>query len=372
MPPLFYSNAATAAVVAPAMVNNSNSNANRNVNANGGGDQQQRQQQQQQQQPVSQQEALVPLSAVSTPWTLGSTDGSFAVQLAVLEQQRQQAQQHNMHNSTGTTASPSSSEQHNNSNNHHSHNHQLRNSSNNKSPGAAISSVTGEAASKGSVSSSCAGSATSNSFSNQQHGGGGVTGESPAAAAAGHCGAASASVSTAGTGIVSAATNDGESSVQQQQRLHGERMAILGEKRSLFQDRLFRQPSSSVESVLAASCEVMGFDIAEMWLRTGAKTHQLTNSHLRPTALEDSVRKDLVDVYYGEKSSERTHRLSPALCKRAKEANDVVWVTAHTSHGAEALRCSISNVRTAAAVPICHEASNTNITIIFFSIRRYA
>ena len=126
----------------------------------------------------------------------------------------------------------------------------------------------------------------------------------------------------------------------------------------------------AVESVLAASCDVMGFDIAEMWLRTGPKTHQLTNSHLRPTALEDSVRQDLVEVYYGEKSSERTHRVSPALCKRAKDANDVVWVTAHTPHGAEALRCSISNVRTAVAVPVCHEASNSNITIIYFSIRR--
>eukprot|EP00339_Tiarina_fusa_P013191 CAMPEP_0117025562 /NCGR_PEP_ID=MMETSP0472-20121206/18872_1 /TAXON_ID=693140 ORGANISM="Tiarina fusus, Strain LIS" /NCGR_SAMPLE_ID=MMETSP0472 /ASSEMBLY_ACC=CAM_ASM_000603 /LENGTH=707 /DNA_ID=CAMNT_0004732315 /DNA_START=172 /DNA_END=2295 /DNA_ORIENTATION=+ len=147
-------------------------------------------------------------------------------------------------------------------------------------------------------------------------------------------------------------------------------LAAVQSGKSLYHDRLFHQPSSSVESILSASCDVMGFDIAEMWLRTGPKTHQLTNSHLRPTALEDSVRNDLVDVYYGDKSSERTHRLSPALCKRAKDANDVVWVTAHTPHGAEALRCSISNVRTAVAVPVCHEASNTNITIIYFSIRR--
>ena len=142
-------------------------------------------------------------------------------------------------------------------------------------------------------------------------------------------------------------------------------------QQSVYQDLLFRQPCGAVEAVLAAACEAMHFDIAEMWLRTGPKTHQLTNSHLRPTALEDSVRRDLVDVYYGEKSSERTHRLSPALCKRAKEASDVVWVTGHTPHGADALRASISNVRTAVAVPVCHEASNTNITIIFFSIRRY-
>lgn len=148
-------------------------------------------------------------------------------------------------------------------------------------------------------------------------------------------------------------------------------LAAVQSGKSLYHDRLFHQPSSSVESVLAASCDVMGFDIAEMWLRTGPKTHQLTNSHLRPTALEDSVRKELVDVYYGDRSSERTHRLSPALCKRAKDAKDVVWVTAHTSHGAEALRCSLNNVRTAVAVPVCHEASNTNITIIYFSIRRY-
>ena len=75
-----------------------------------------------------------------------------------------------------------------------------------------------------------------------------------------------------------------------------------------------------------------------MWLRTGPKTHQLTHSHVRATALDESVRQQLVDVYYGERSNERTHRLSPALCKRAKEAGEVVWVTAQTRHGAEALK----------------------------------
>jgi hypothetical protein len=144
----------------------------------------------------------------------------------------------------------------------------------------------------------------------------------------------------------------------------------IANKRSIYQERLFRQPCASVEACLAASCEVMGFDIAEMWLRTGPKTHQLTNSHLRPAALDASVRDALVEVYYGEKSAERTHRLSPALCKRAKEAEDVIWVTEQTRQGADALRYSISQVRTAVAVPVCHDASNTNITIIFFSVRR--
>lgn len=170
-------------------------------------------------------------------------------------------------------------------------------------------------------------------------------------------------------------------SQQQQQTL-----SLLSAQKSLYQDRLIRQSSSTaVEAVLEASCEVMAFDIAELWLRTGPKTHQLIHSHLRPAALESNnpnntnhdsdsallFRNDLVDVYYGEKSSERTHRLSPALCKRAKEAGGVVWVTAHSATGAQALQCSISNVRTAVAVPVCHETSNTNATLIFFSIRRY-
>jgi len=134
--------------------------------------------------------------------------------------------------------------------------------------------------------------------------------------------------------------------------------------------RLLSTPVPAVESLLSSACESLNFDIAEMWLRTGPKTHQLTNSHVRPTALDESVRKQVVDVYYGERSAERTHRLSPALCKRAKEAGDLVWVTAHTVHGAQALKCSISDVRTAVAVPVCHGGSGVNVTIIYFSIRR--
>lgn len=86
--------------------------------------------------------------------------------------------------------------------------------------------------------------------------------------------------------------------------------------------------------------------------------------------MDSSVRKNIVDVYYSEKASERRHRLSPALCKRAKEAKDVVWVTASTPQGAEALRVSLNDVRTAVAVPVCHTPSCTNITFIYFSIKR--
>lgn len=138
-----------------------------------------------------------------------------------------------------------------------------------------------------------------------------------------------------------------------------------------YQSRLLNQKSAeAVEAVLAASCAAMGFDIAEMWLRTGTKTHQLINSHLRHSALDETMRGQLVEVYYGDSASDRTHRLSPALCKKAKQDNDVVWVTAQTESGAKALKCSLNGVLTAVAVPVCHEASNSNISVIFFSVRR--
>lgn len=140
---------------------------------------------------------------------------------------------------------------------------------------------------------------------------------------------------------------------------------------SAYQSRLLSsQSAEAVEAVLAASCAAMGFDIAEIWLRTGPKTHQLINSHLRHTALDETLRDQLVEVYYGDGAAERTHRLSPALCKKAKEDNDVVWVTAQTESGAKALRCSLNGVLTAVAVPVCHEATNSNLTVIYFSVKR--
>ncbi|GKY91741.1 hypothetical protein MPSEU_000145800 [Mayamaea pseudoterrestris] len=258
-------------------------------------------------------------SRLDTPWTLGSTNGAYALQLIGYQQQQVQQQQREVQG--GVMIAPT-------------------------------------------------GDATSDIISSNAMYYNGLEHAPIATLHVDHSQDSGASVllnqsgsnhSAPGNVIVASSTND----------LNG-RAAIITNQRSLFQDRLLRQPSSCVESILAAACQVMAFDIAEVWLRTGPKTHQLTNSHLRPTALADDAerRSELVDVYYGEKSSERTHRLSPALCKRAKEAQDVVWITAHTPNGADALRCSISNVRTAVALPVCHEASNTNLTILFFSIRR--
>jgi len=301
---------------------------------------------------------LAPPQPPRTPWTLGSTDGLLAYQLAVLEQERQQQEQDDRDAAVGAGGVA------------------IRSTPTQQHAGALTTEMANSAA------------VTSLGIGDQSSTG------SPSAAVASHLrhqylggGGGGASVSTASTPPYPSSANvlsSGASHTPPHSTAATlaapaptpymsveDRLALLTAKQSLYQDRLFQQASASVESVLAASCEVVGFDIAEMWLRTGPKTHQLTNSHLRPTALEDSVRQGLVDVYYGEKSSERTHRLSPALCKRAKEAGDVVWVTAHTQQGAEALRCSISNVRTAVAIPVCHELSNTNVTVIFFSIRRY-
>ena len=62
--------------------------------------------------------------------------------------------------------------------------------------------------------------------------------------------------------------------------------------------------------------------------------------------------------------------MKKALSKKAKHDNDVVWVTAQTESGAKALKCSLSGVLTAVAVPVCHPVSNTNITVIYFSVRK--
>ena len=293
-----------------------------------------------------------PQLAMNTPWKLGSTDGTYAMNVAIRKQQ-----QDGMHHVMERASSSSPV----NANND-----------------ARLSPLLED----GMGPHNLQGPPGSLNPSTPSSGGGVIIGGTPSAASNAMKATVNNNINnnnssnkknTGGAGTASGAAGGGAASDTPVGFTNPEAAALIyavQAQQSVYQDMLFRQPCGAVEAVLAAACEAMHFDIAEMWLRTGPKTHQLTNSHLRPTALEDSVRRDLVDVYYGEKSSERTHRLSPALCKRAKEANDVVWVTGHTPHGADALRASISNVRTAVAVPVCHEASNTNVTIIFFSIRR--
>ncbi len=143
---------------------------------------------------------------------------------------------------------------------------------------------------------------------------------------------------------------------------------------STYDDRLsmlgVAHPSEPLESVLAAACDAIGFDIVELWLRTGHKSHQLIHSHLRYSSLDDTTRSALVNVYYGDDAHSRTHKLSPALCKKTREHNGVFWVSSETFFGAQALAISLSNVKSAVAVPVFHEESQTNMTIIYFSMKK--
>ncbi|GMI05614.1 hypothetical protein TrVE_jg1094 [Triparma verrucosa] len=127
-----------------------------------------------------------------------------------------------------------------------------------------------------------------------------------------------------------------------------------------------QQGGQAVSSVLAATCDSVGFDIAEVWLRTGPKTHQLTHSHLRPHSLKSHLTQ-LTEVYYGPSSSLRTHRLSPALCKRAKDSADIVWLTSTSS--SDELSCAISDIKTAVACPVCNESLGVSVTVIFFALK---
>ena len=61
-------------------------------------------------------------------------------------------------------------------------------------------------------------------------------------------------------------------------------------------------PHPTASPVLSAACASLNFSIAEIWLRTGPKTHQLINSHLRPHSLNEESMKVLTEVYYGASS----------------------------------------------------------------------
>jgi hypothetical protein len=110
-----------------------------------------------------------------------------------------------------------------------------------------------------------------------------------------------------------------------------------------------------------------GFDIAEVWVRIGKKQHQLTASFLRPAGI-GRLMEQLNEVYYGTEAKVRVHRLSPALCKKAKEQNSLVWLT--SSNAPSPLDCAISDIKTAVAVPVYNKIVGVGLTVIFFSIRK--
>jgi hypothetical protein len=106
-----------------------------------------------------------------------------------------------------------------------------------------------------------------------------------------------------------------------------------------------------IENVLGAACDSIGFDVAEMWLRIGPKTHQLIHSYIRHSHLDDKVRSEIIDVYHGHNAQYKVHKLSSALCKKVRQSNDIFSVTAQTDIGAQALKYSLFGVLSAIAVP---------------------
>jgi len=122
-----------------------------------------------------------------------------------------------------------------------------------------------------------------------------------------------------------------------------------------------------VDNLIQEVCTSLNFDIAEMWLHEGMSYH-LINSHVQHLARNKSIYDELQAVYRGEGASERTHRLSMSMCKWAKKTGKVLWITAHhTPRLAQALKYSVSGVKLAVAVPICHEG--TYATVIYFSMK---
>ena len=121
-----------------------------------------------------------------------------------------------------------------------------------------------------------------------------------------------------------------------------------------------------VADLLSKVCTSLNFDIAELWLAKGLSYH-LVHSHVRRADLNESMWKHLQDLYYGEGSNERTHRLSLSMCKWSKKTRNTVWITEHqTPQSAQALKYSISGVQLAVAVPVRH--GGIHATILYFSM----
>ncbi len=126
------------------------------------------------------------------------------------------------------------------------------------------------------------------------------------------------------------------------------------------------KPNPGVGYLLSKVCTSLNFDIAEFWIHKGMDYH-LIQSHVRPSGLNESMCEQIQNVYQGEDSDKRTHRLSQSMCKWAKKTGGMLWITEHqTPRLAQALKYSISGVQLGVAVPVRHE--NVYATILFFSM----
>jgi hypothetical protein len=129
---------------------------------------------------------------------------------------------------------------------------------------------------------------------------------------------------------------------------------------------LVHKSSPGVDNLLSEVCTSLNFDIAELWIHEDNNYH-LINSHVRYEALNESMCNHLLEVYHGEGSCERTHRLSLSMCKWAKKTRKILWITEHqTPRLTQALKYSISGVELAVAVPV--DLEGVSATVIYFSM----
>ncbi len=165
-----------------------------------------------------------------------------------------------------------------------------------------------------------------------------------------------------------------------------------------------------LKSILAAACQCIGFDVAEMWLQTGPTTHQLIHCYINDgthnsgaaagspgspgtvkknvnlslsSSIDARTTSKLKEVYDSEDAPYKVHTLSPALCKKARKFNRIIQISYDTESGSKFLQYSLCDVLSAVAVPVKylggedrdhegddHFQPNTNLTVIYFNVRR--
>eukprot|EP00984_Skeletonema_dohrnii_P001853 scaffold618_cov130-Skeletonema_dohrnii-CCMP3373.AAC.4 len=106
-----------------------------------------------------------------------------------------------------------------------------------------------------------------------------------------------------------------------------------------FQLELCPNDQHSPPPLLKEVCEKLDFDIAEMWLRVDASKHRLVHYHVSDV-LDQSVRRQVMNVYQGVAAPMMKHRLSAAMCKLTKETKNVFKITTQSPSGAQALQWS--------------------------------
>lgn len=135
----------------------------------------------------------------------------------------------------------------------------------------------------------------------------------------------------------------------------------------MYVGEMSNENASFAPALLKKVCEELDFDIAEIWLRIDASKHKLVHYHV--SDVDQSVRRQAMNLYEGEAAQKMKHRLSAAMCKLTKETNNIFKLTGESPSGAQALQSGqCSGLSVAMAVPFSHEG--VNMTILTFCVTR--